>query len=431
VNHFPFQLEGIRWLREHPRALLSDDCGLGKGVQALGYIDSTPEIRRVLVICPATLKLNWLAEARRWLRRKLDCFGIVNYERCRKEVTKREIMAENWDLIILDECHRCKNRKSQITKAILGIRGEQPGIITPARRRLFISATPILNRPAEFWTILNAIQPDEWKSFWDFAKRYCDAHTKEVGYKNPKTVWDASGSSNTGELRDRLKSIMLRRLKKDVLSELPEKRRQIIAFDFDKSLVKAEITGLLELGWNLDKMTRILESGDIRSLNVPDKFKQIGALRLETARAKVPLALEHIKDLLEGGEPIVVFAHHHEVIDALAAGLTEHSPVVLDGRTPPDHRQSIIDAFQGGNSRLFIGGIHAAGLGITLTAASTVVFVELDWTPAIMEQAESRCHRIGTVNPVLVQYLVFDGTIDARIAELLVKKQDTIERIVG
>src|SRR4030042_5998787 len=153
LAYFPFQLEGIRWLREHPRALLSDDTGVGKTAQALGYSDSTPEIRKCLVICPATLKLNWRNEARLWLKRKLDLLGIVNYERCRKESTKREIMAENWDLVILDECHRCKNRKSQITKAILGIRGDEPGIITPARRRLFISATPLLNRPPEFWTI--------------------------------------------------------------------------------------------------------------------------------------------------------------------------------------------------------------------------------------------------------------------------------------
>ena len=110
------------------------------------------------------------------------------------------------------------------------------------------------------------------------------------------------------------------------------------------------------MGWSPYQLTRILEFGDIRGLNMPEKIKKIGSLRLETARAKVPLALEHIKDLLEGGEPVVVFAHHHEVIDALAAGLTEHSPVVIDGRTPPDHRQSIIDAFQRGDSRVVIGG---------------------------------------------------------------------------
>jgi len=430
LDYFPFQLEGIRWLREHPRALLADETGTGKTCQALGLINVEHSIRKVLVICPATLKLNWLAEAKLWLRRKLDCLGIVNYERCRKEVTKREIMAENWDLVILDECHRCKNRKSSQSKAILGEK-DKPGIITPIRRRIFISATPILNRPAEFWTILNAIQP-EWGSFWAFAKRYCDAHTKEVGWKNPKTVWDASGASNTGELRERLKSIMLRRTKAEVLSELPAKRRQIIAFDADKSLIKAESTGLLELGWNLDKLKRTLAAGDIRSLQVPEKFAKIGSLRLDTARAKIPFAVEHIKDLMEGCPKLVIFAHHHAVIDVLAESLREYRPVVLDGRTPPDQRQGIIDQFQNDEStRLFIGGIHAAGLGITLTAASHVVFVELDWTPAIMAQAEDRTHRIGQRSAVLVQYLVFDGTIDARIAEVLVSKQDTIERIVG
>lgn len=223
---------------------------------------------------------------------------------------------------------------------------------------------------------------------------------------------------------------MIRRLKADVLAELPPKRRQIIPIDpgADVNVVRKEWEAFPDLKERIDAAQL---AGDEESYRravaeldglYKIEFTKISKLRHETAVAKIPYVIEHLRDALEEGAKVVCFAHHRDVIAALAAEFGEMC-VVVYGDTPAPERQSAVDRFQSGpDCRLFVGGITVAGTGITLTASSRVVFAEYDWRPGVMSQAEDRCHRIGQRESLLVQYLVFDGSIDAIMATRNVKK---------
>jgi SWI/SNF-related matrix-associated actin-dependent regulator 1 of chromatin subfamily A len=216
---------------------------------------------------------------------------------------------------------------------------------------------------------------------------------------------------------------MVRRLKADVLTELPAKRRQIIPLEPKgiSSIIKSEQSLLSRLGF--EEAARRLEEGD-KLL-----FDEMAKGRHDLGMAKVPLALDHIKDTLESVGKVVIFAHHQDVIAALREGLLEYGCAVITGQTSGADRQAEVDRFQNDpGCRVFIGNIKAAGVGITLTAASTVVFVESDWTPGWMAQAEDRCHRIGQSESVLIQYLVFDGSMDALLCSMLVTKAAVANR---
>ena len=231
-DYMPFQRAGIGYAMSRKHVLIADEMGLGKTVQALGIVNATPTAKRVLVICPASLRLNWKQEAERWLVNSdltptvIDAknpitgdenFLIINYDILSKN--RKALSAVDWDIMIVDEAHYLKNPKAQRTKALLGEKGEG-GI--EATRKVFLTGTPIVNRPVEFHPILASIAPSEFGNFFGYAKRYCNAFRNEWG-------WDFTGASHLDELQDRLReTCMVRRLKADVLTELPAKRRAII-----------------------------------------------------------------------------------------------------------------------------------------------------------------------------------------------------------
>lgn len=419
-----YQRAGIAYLASRRSALLADEMGLGKTVQAIGLINSLPDVNSVLVVCPASLKLNWQNECRKWLTREFSVgifpraghVTIINYEQLKK-------LPENYrvDLLIFDESHYCKNPKAARTKLA-------QKLAKRCGRVVCLTGTPVLARPLDLWPLLQMLDaptwdpagrikgvnvgPGEGAGFFRFVKRYCNAH--EAWHGRTKH-WDFSGSSNLDELRERLRStIMMRRLKRDVLTELPPKRRQVIELPSD------EPDDYLDMGDDFEEITTLARK-------IP--FEEISKVRAAQALAKVPAAIEHIRECLEGGtEKIVVFGHHHTVIDRLQEGLAEFGVVVLTGETPVNERQGLVERFQTDvTCRVFIGSIGAAGVGLTLTAASHVVFVELDWTPSIILQCEDRCHRIGQKESVLVQHLVSVGSLDSRICALMVEKQNVAD----
>lgn len=400
----------------------------------------------MLVICPASLKLNWQREFERWSVRSVECgrvYGtrwpsfrgaaevevvIINYDILGKHAAR---LAAGWDLLVADEAHYCKNPKAQRTRAVMAVN---------ARRRVFLTGTPLVNRPVELWPIVEKLDPDGLgANFFRFAKRYCAARQKSIG--RGRLAWDFTGASNLSELQERLRStIMVRRLKADVLTELPPKVRQVIEIDPNGAadVVAAERAAMAEhraamaekaaavaaakLGDDEGAYRQAVE--DLRAA----EFGEIGVMakiRHDTALAKVPSVIEHLTDALEAG-PVVCFAWHRDVIDGLAAAFPGRCGVVT-GDTPLDARQAAVDAFQAGTIDLFLGNIRAAGVGLTLTRSSHVVFAELDWTPGNVSQAEDRCHRIGQTDSVLVQHLVFDGSIDATMAKMLVRKQAVLD----
>lgn len=355
------------------------------------------------------------------------------------------LMARQWDLLAVDESHRVKNDRAQQTAAVLGSFPKskkderKPGLVDQSARLILMTGTPMTNRIKDVWTAIHTCAPDGLgRNFFSFAKRYCAATHNGYG-------WDFGGSSNLAELQRRLRTegggVMVRRLKADVLTELPPKRRSVLALapNGASALVRdlnaaasereAEIAAL-----ETEKLMAQAER-DIEAYNAAVAklarvqqlaFEEMAGMRAALGEAKAPYVAEWIRDQLEGGlSKIVVFAHHKAVVAVLMRELAEFGPVQLTGETPMDVRQRNVDRFQTDPCcRVFVGNMQAAGVGITLTAASTVAFAELDWTPANVLQSEDRCHRIGQHDSVNVYHLVFDGSLDQRMAELLVQKMD-------
>ena len=345
------------------------------------------------------------------------------------------------DGILVGNCHYLKNPKALRTKAVLGAwHKEKAKRIKPiqAKRRLFLTGTPIVNRPIELHPILKSIDNKRWGNRFEYAKRYCSAYHNGYG-------WDFSGASHLDELQDKLRSTcMVRRLKADVLTDLPAKRRQVIEIPANgASDVIAEEQAIAAKHESRMATLRVTvelakASDDPRDYDRAvekliegqrEEFAEIAKARKRTAIAKAPYVIDHINDILESGDTkVVLFTHHHEVTDQFLAEFGSRC-VKLDGRNSMVSRDASVTRFQTDDHvRVFIGGIKAAGVGLTLTASAHVVFAELDWVPGNMTQAEDRCHRIGQVNSVLVQHLVLEGSIDARMANTLVSKQAVIDK---
>ena len=437
LEYLPYQRAAIAYALGRPSTLIADEMGLGKTIEALGVINADPAIRSVLIVCPASLKLNWQRECERWLARPLRSavagksfpeqaeVVIVNYEILAKWEKK---LRRRWDVLVADECHYVKNPEAKRTKRLFALR---------AKRRLFLTGTPILNRPIELHPIVGHLSPDEFGHFWTFAKRYCKPQRNRFG-------WDFSGSSNLDELHQRLRSTnMIRRTKADVLPHLPPKRRQVIELSSEhlKRLIEREAQAWEAHSQTLAELRSRGREAATRSDAVEEEladlqervnaaFGELAKLRRETALAKVPLVVDHVKNSIEASGKLVLFAHHRDVIAQIAESFGD-AAVTLTGGDRVEARQAAVDRFQEDPAcHLFIGSITAAGLGLTLTASSHVVFAELDWVPAHLTQAEDRTHRIGQKDSVLVQHLVLQDSLDARMVRTLIKKQKVVDKVV-
>lgn len=449
-EYLPFQLAAIAFALDKPHVLFGDAPGCGKTLEAIGVINALPEIKRVLVICPATVKINWSRELAKWLVRPMgvgivngndwvtaDC-TIINFDiLSRHEYVIRE---KPWDLLILDEIHYCKSSGALRTQQVLGkwAKAEDERLARiPSRRTIMMSGTPLLNRPIELWPLVR--DAGLFRNWEQYVTRYCDGHKERVGRKEH---WNVQGASNLEELQTVLRSSwMIRRLKSEVMTELPPKRRQVIEVPVngnaavvkaETQAVAAEMDKLAELRLAVEK-AKVAESQDeydeaVERLRhgVMVALQLVSKVRHDTAMAKVPQVIEFVKDALEAEEKLVVFGWHHDVLKAIH----DASPgsVLVTGETSMKKRQEAIDSFQTDPKvRMFVGSIGAAGVGITLHAASHVIFAELDWVPGSVTQAEDRCHRHGQHNAVLVQHLVLEGSMDATMARTLISKQAVLD----
>ena len=393
-------------------AILADEPGLGKTIQVAEFINRTrPDF--VLIVCPASLRLNWDRELKTWTAPEWYCsfplLEIVSYE----EAVRGRLRAESYDLIVFDEAHYLKNPSAKRTKACLALKG---------KARLFLTGTPVVNRPMDIYPILSAIGVKMNKT--EFGKRYCAGHLVQIGWHPRKFAWDFSGASHIEELNAALReNCMVRRTKAEVLTELPAKSRQVIELDLPgwepaslRDAVTAMFDGLESAAANLRELKRIA-------------FEELSKARLETARRKLPAVAAFVRDLLEEENKVVVFAYHREIISELIELLSVRC-VYLFGGMSDRLMDDAVRAFQSGDARVFVGQITAAGTGLTLTASHTVVFAELDWVPGNITQAEDRCHRIGQTEPVRVFHLAASGSVDARMIHALVDKQNIIEGVV-
>lgn len=424
LEYLGYQRAGIAFACQRLSTLIADEMGLGKTIQGIGVINADESIKTVLIVCPASLKMNWENECNKWLTRPMVVgifpepaqIVIINYDQLKK--LPGHLV---FDLLIVDEAQYVKNPKAQRTKLL-------STIVKRCKRKVFLTGTPIVNRPIELWPMLQMLAPEEWDKarfikgrpvgpgegagFFRYAKRYCDA--KEVWHGRTKH-WDFTGSSNLEELQERLRStIMIRRLKKDVLKDLPPKRRKIVLLDLPLPPEEGRIADSVDWDDAIDGLAtkKIL-------------FEEWAKVRHETALKKLPACIEHITDAIESSGKVVVFCHHQDVADALEAGFLDYGPLVITGETPVPTRQEFVKAFQENPKvKVIIGSIGAMGTGLTLTAASHVIFVEESPVPAEITQAEDRCHRIGQLESVLIEHLVVNRSIDSKIIKIVVAKQE-------
>lgn len=419
LSYLPYQKAGIEFASKRNNTLIGDEMGLGKTIQAIGYMNVTNP-KKTLIVCPATLKINWRKELEKWLVNKkrisiansrsllLADVTIMNYDILKQHI---EVLEQHFfDLIIMDEGHYIKNRNAKRTKFAHRLR---------AANKIVMTGTPILNRPEELFSILNLLDPQEWGEFFKFAYRYCGARRNRFGL-------DTSGASNLQELQERLRTtLMIRRLKKDVLLDLPPKTRQLITIEQDQ-----------ELGELVNQEKAILDkaySYDIEGLNGHEVlFQELSLVRHMQAIAKLPYVFEHIDGIMdEDPRKLVIFAHHRDVVQAVVDHCESKgwNPVSITGGTKMDDRDKAVIKFQTDkNCMIFVGNFKAAGVGITLTESSHVLCIEMDWVPGNITQAEDRCHRIGQRDNVLVQHLVIDGTLDAEMCLRVIEKQNIIDQ---
>lgn len=430
---YPFQNTGVAFIEAHEgRALIADEMGLGKTVQALAWLQLHPEKRPAIIVVPASLKFNWARETEIWLSNpEVEILsGTSPYKTTGKILIINYDILPNWvdmfrkrkpKVLIVDECHFFKSNSAKRTKAVKLLAKGIPHIIA-------LSGTPIINRPIEIYNALKIINPDLFPNFFHFTQRYCKARHNGFG-------WDYSGSSNAEELHEKLiGSVMIRRLKKDVLPDLPDKARSFVPIQlYNRQEYRAAEDNFIAFVRKEKGAEAAARASNAQALAEIEGLKQLAV------KGKLPDTIEWIENFLESGEKLVVFATHKFVIDVLmerfsyidkTRKLTDRV-VKIDGSVSNFDRQKNVDTFQNNpDCRLFIGNIQAAGVGITLTAASNVAFLELPWTPGALSQAEDRCHRIGTKYPVNVYLLLAKGTIEEKIATLLDKKQKVLDAIL-
>ena len=421
---FPFQYVGVRFAElAGGRCLIGDDMGLGKTVQAIGYAALHQEQWPVLVVCPAGVKYNWYNEIKRWLPKckttvvngwKGDIeeadFVVINYDLMDKR--KEQLQKIGFNLSIIDESHYLKNVKAKRTKATLEIAKETEGVIC-------LSGTAITNRPEEYFTTLNLIRSAQFSSWMKFVKRYADAYHDGFG-------WNTGGSSNEQELHNITRDFTIRRLKKEVMDELPNKIRQpLFVKPTDKEYNHYKNN---QRRW-VDEYQSIKSRGG--SLPAGFMLNMLTDLRHECGLMKVKPTVDWVLNYKSQNEkPILIFAHHKDVISNLEDGFNSLRVATIKGDTPNKKRQLIADGFQDNQYDVLICSM-AAKEGLTLTAADTVVFVERQWVSAWEEQAEDRINRIGQdAQTVHALYLSVKGTIDERFHRLIEEKREVTKSVL-
>jgi len=416
----PFQKAGVAYATDVKRCFIADEMGLGKTVQALASIQHE-NAYPALVVCPASLKTNWQREVKMWLPGKTTHIVdnkvgvknsdvvIINYDILTKQ--KDALLKVGFQSLIFDESHYAKNSGAQRTKALKEIAKAIPssGMV------LALTGTPVLSRPIELVSQLEIINRiDDFGGSWNFRKRYCAASKSNFG-------WDFSGSSNLDELNDMLRrTCYVRRNKSDVLRELPDKARYTIETNLSgEAFQQYRMAEGAYLSWL---------GGDGRGSTSAQHLAKITSLKKLAGEGKIQAACEWIDTFLDSTDrKLVVFAHHTSVVDEISE---RYGNLRVAGKDSQEARQSSVDAFQNDpNARVIVLNMKAGGVGLTLTAASDVLFIEQGWTPAEHDQAEDRCHRIGQDNNVSAWYLLAEGTIDDDIYQLIEDKRVIVDAV--
>uniref|UniRef100_A0A8B9RM33 Zinc finger, RAN-binding domain containing 3 n=1 Tax=Astyanax mexicanus TaxID=7994 RepID=A0A8B9RM33_ASTMX len=430
-----FQREGVKFaLSRDGRSVMYITMGLGKTVQAISVAYLYRKEWPLLIVVPSSLKYPWIEELERWVpelrpedinlvESKADIMGIsqskvtvLGYGLLTTDARSlvEVLNQQRFGIVIVDEAHYLKSRNAARTKILVPV-------IQNAKRAILLTGTPALGRPEELFMQIDALYPRRFGTWSDYAKIYCNAHYKFFGNRRQ---WDCRGASNLDELHHRLSEIMIRRLKAEVLTQLPDKIRQRIPFDLPKEAGKE--ASMLYEKW--ERLMRSLDSGESSSENpFSEVMGLITQMYKQTAVAKAGAVKDYIKMMLETEQlKFLVFAHHLSMLQACTEAVIEAKAgyIRIDGSVPSAERIQLVHRFQNDpDTRVAILSIQAAGQGLTLTAASHVVFAELYWNPGHVKQAEDRAHRIGQTASVHVHYLIAKGTFDMVMWGMLNRKE--------
>uniref|UniRef100_A0A8C4NXX1 Zinc finger, RAN-binding domain containing 3 n=1 Tax=Dicentrarchus labrax TaxID=13489 RepID=A0A8C4NXX1_DICLA len=412
----------------------AEPMGLGKTVQAIAVAYAYRREWPLLVVVPSSLKYPWIEELERWIpelqpgdinlvENKSHTMGISSSKvtvlgygllTTDARLLLETLTRQRFAVVVVDESHYLKSRNAARTKILVPL-------IQSAKRLILLTGTPALGRPEELFMQIDALYPKRFGTWTEYAKKYCNAHYRYFGRQRQ---WDCRGASNLQELHQRLSQIMIRRLKAEVLTQLPPKIRQRIPFDLPKEAVKEASASFTE--W--ERLMKGLGSG-VGTMDNP--FNQVMGLVTQmykqTAIAKAGAVKDYIKMMLEAEQlKFLVFAHHLTMLQACTEAVIEAKAgyIRIDGSVPSSERIQLVHKFQSDpDTRVAILSIQAAGQGLTFTAASHVVFAELYWNPGHIKQAEDRAHRIGQTSSVNVHYLIAKGTFDTVMWSMLNKKE--------
>jgi SWI/SNF-related matrix-associated actin-dependent regulator 1 of chromatin subfamily A len=418
---FPFQVESVTHMLTRNRSYVADDAGLGKTISSIVAYNSDPG--KALVICPPFLKLNWAREFKKWeitgariawiekgtdfdpyIMKHSDVIIVPDSLVARPKI-QQILIKEKFKWLFIDEAHRFKGQKTKRTVAVFGDSESHSSLCPPlfkvAENVVALSGTPMPNRPIELFPLVNALASEVvgFKSFFEYAERYCDAFEGQHG-------WDYRGASNLPELGNKLKEkFLIRHRKEEVLKDLPPKTRQIIRLDSPKAIEKYDQRILNE--YSIADIVGAIETDhykDNKMLGILAKY------RAETALALIEPSAQFISEILdETNGKVLVFAHHISVVEGLAAALYKYGALKVRGGVSNAARDSIVHEFQNNKHvRVVVGNIQSIGVGFTLTAATRVIFPEFSWVHAENSQAEDRANRIGQTKNVLCQYLIFN-----------------------
>jgi SWI/SNF-related matrix-associated actin-dependent regulator 1 of chromatin subfamily A len=426
---YPYQKVGVEFLTvSGGRAIVADAPGLGKTAQALAYIKHT-DCQRTLDVATASVKFSWKLESEKWTRMSCEVIDsktdlakikpetriwIINYDILKKHY--EQLSKIRFDCMIGDECQLIKSTKALRTKAFRAISRHIPSII-------LLSGTPLLSRPAELFSLLNIVDPTTWDNFYDFARRYCDAHQTRWGL-------DTSGVSNPEELHARIKGYFIRRNKTEVLKELPPKTFIDVPVKLDPDTAKRYALAASDLAIFLRQYAGKQPAQIAKTLSA-EKLTKKNVLRLINALGKIDIAIELIESVIDAGEKVLVFSSFIEPLDKLKEHFKDKA-VMITGSTNVKDREEVVRVFQNDPSvPVFLGGIRSAGVGITLTAASNVIFLDFPWNPADYIQACDRVHRPGQIAKSVNIYQLFAmGTVDEDLRTMLEEKQQIFDQVI-
>jgi len=424
---FPYQKEGVQQAFDvyGGRVLLADDMGLGKTRQALSFIGHCLPAR-VLVVCPSYLRYHWTHALKEWLdldgqlvkKGKEVLEGeacIVSYDM----LCALKIPTGVFDVVVCDESHYVKSRKTKRTKAVTPL-------VRSARHAMLVTGTPALNRPIELFSQLMMLRPAYVKNYTSYAKRYCNGKVTPFGY-------DDRGSSLGHELHWVLRrGFMVRRLKRDVLTQLPPKTRHTVWLEVKSGNLTDVDSGFRQWKELNQTMYRLPAGSEAQRLQMFERQKVISELFVATSVAKCEAIARWVVDALDDGRSFIFFAYHQVVLNAVEDAVrNKYNYMRIDGSTPAARRQANVEAFQADDSiRIAILSIMAAGTGVTLTRVSECVFGELYWVPGVMIQAEDRIHRISQTERCDIYYLLGTDTLDTYVHPSLCKKLATLDSLV-